>query len=89
VHRTRILRNLDFILLLPVLLLILIGIITIGSATHMNMPNPNRYYYVMRQSMFVIANLVLGYYFLRFDYRMLKDLTLVCFWRLCSLDTLC
>lgn len=73
-HRTRILRNLDFILLLPVLLLILIGIITIGSATHMNMPNPNRYYYVMRQSMFVIANLVLGYYFLRFDYRMLKDL---------------
>lgn len=70
----RILSNLDYVLLFAVLSLIVIGGMLIGSATHANVPSPDRYYYVFRQAMFAIINLALGAYLLRFDYRMLHDL---------------
>ena len=70
----KILNNLDYVLLFGVFLLIGIGIILIGSATHANIDSPNRYYYVFRQAMFALVDIGIGYFLLRFDYRMLKDL---------------
>ena len=70
----KILNNLDYVLLFGVFLLIGIGIILIGSATHANIDSPNRYYYVFRQAMFAFVDIGIGYFLLRFDYRMLKDL---------------
>ena len=70
----RVVNNLDYVLLFSVLLLTLIGITLIGSATHVNIPGPNRFNFVIRQSMFALINLAVGFYLQRFDYRMLKDL---------------
>ena len=67
-------RNIDMPLLVSVLLLITIGIILIGSATHANVPGPKRYSFVLRQLSFAGINLVLGAFLLRFDYRVLKQL---------------
>ena len=53
-------RNIDMPLLVSVLLLITIGIILIGSATHANVPGPKRYSFVLRQLSFAGINLVLG-----------------------------
>ena len=64
----------DMPLLVSVLLLITIGIILIGSATHANVPGPKRYSFVLRQLSFAGINLVLGAFLLRFDYRVLKQL---------------
>ncbi|MDD4722165.1 MAG: FtsW/RodA/SpoVE family cell cycle protein, partial [Acidaminococcaceae bacterium] len=70
----KIVNNLDYVLLFGVFMLIGIGIMIIGSATHANIDSPNRYYYVFRQALFAVVNIFIGYYLLRFDYRMLKDL---------------
>ena len=70
----RITNHLDYVLLGSVVLLVLIGITLIASATHANVPSPTRYRFVFRQSMFFALNLLLGFFLLRFDYRMLKGL---------------
>ena len=67
-------RNIDKPLLISVLLLITIGILLIGSATHANIPGPKRYSFVLRQLSFAAINLVLGAFLMRFDYRVLKSL---------------
>lgn len=54
------------------MLLIAIGLVLIASATHANIPGPHRYRFVFRQALFVIVNLILGGYLMRFDYRILK-----------------
>lgn len=73
-NNRRITNNLDYVLLGSVMLLVLIGITLIGSATHANIPSPTRFRFVFRQSGFVMINLILGFFLLRFDYRMLKGL---------------
>ena len=65
-------RNVDKVLFLSVMLLIAIGLVLIASATHANIPGPHRYRFVFRQALFVIVNLILGGYLMRFDYRILK-----------------
>ncbi|HIU64801.1 MAG TPA: rod shape-determining protein RodA [Candidatus Avacidaminococcus intestinavium] len=72
---TRILKRLDYILLLAVLLLVGIGIMLIGSATHVNVVADDRYWYVGRQMTFAALNLVFMFFCLRFDYRVLEDLS--------------
>lgn len=67
-------RNIDKPLLISVLLLIAIGVVLIGSATHANIPGPRRYSFVLRQLSFAAINLVLGVFLMRFDYRILKSL---------------
>jgi rod shape determining protein RodA len=68
------LKNIDMVLFISVMMLILIGIVLIASATHANVPGPHRYSFVFRQSLFVCINLFLGAYLIRFDYRILKQL---------------
>ena len=68
----RIVNNIDYVLLFSVLALIVIGITLIGSATHANIPSPNRFSFIIRQSLFALVNITVGFYFIHHDYRGLK-----------------
>jgi rod shape determining protein RodA len=65
----RLLRNLDFILILVSIALIVVSLIFIGSATHINTPGEDRYWYVQRQGIFALVNMVIIFAMLHFDYR--------------------
>lgn len=67
----RLLKNLDFVLIATVAVLILISLVIISSATHVNTPSDERYWYVQRQGLFALANVVLIFFLLQFDYRSL------------------
>lgn len=67
----RLLRNLDFVTIILVGLLIVISLIIIGSATHINTPSEDRYWYVERQGVFALINVVIIFVMLNFDYRSL------------------
>ncbi|MFA6075058.1 MAG: rod shape-determining protein RodA [Negativicutes bacterium] len=68
----RLARNMDWQLLAFVVAVIAISIVTIGSATHMNTPSDDRFWYVGRQGMFALFNAVIILILLAFDYRNLK-----------------
>jgi len=67
----RLLRNLDFVTIGTVSLLIVISLIIIGSATHVNTPSDDRYWYVERQGIFALMNVIVIFVVLNFDYRIL------------------
>lgn len=70
----RILEGIDKQLLAAIVALMVIGIVLIASATHALTPGEDDpWYYVIRQGIFVLFNLGLMVYFLRYDYRMLRD----------------
>lgn len=71
----RIFKRLDYVLLFAVFALTAIGITLIGSATHINVVSDDRYWYVQRQSFFAILNIALVLLTLRFDYRLLEDMS--------------
>ena len=71
----RILKRLDYVLLFAVLALTAIGITLIGSATHVNLVSEDRYWYVQRQSIFAVLNIIFIFFSLRFDYRLLEDIS--------------
>ncbi|QDR80129.1 rod shape-determining protein RodA [Sporomusa termitida] len=68
----RLLRNLDFILIGVTVLLVLISLVIIGSATHINGPSEDRYWYVERQGLFALASIIIIFFILNFDYRSLE-----------------
>lgn len=68
----RLLRNLDFIIIATVILLILISLVIIGSATHINTPGEERYWYVERQGLFAVFNIMIIFVILNFDYKILS-----------------
>ena len=57
---TRLLKSLDYVLLFAVFALIGIGITLIGSATHINTSSPEQAWYVQRQAMFALLNIILA-----------------------------
>lgn len=65
----RILRRIDYPLLFASLGLIIYSLITISSATHINTPSDDRFWYVQRQGLFALMNIVIAALFLNFDYR--------------------
>lgn len=67
-------RNLDWCLIAFVTAVVCFSIVIIGSATHMNTPGDDRYWYVGRQGMFAFFNIVVIFVSLAFDYRNLKHL---------------
>lgn len=67
----RLLQNLDFVAIGTVCLLIVISLVMIGSATHVNTPSDDRYWYVERQGIFALINVVIIFVMLNFDYRTL------------------
>jgi len=67
----RLLRNLDFVTIGTVSLLIVISLVIIGSATHINTPSDDRYWYVQRQGLFAVMNIIIIFVVLNFDYKIL------------------
>ncbi|MDF2636463.1 MAG: rod shape-determining protein RodA [Pelosinus sp.] len=67
----RLLQNLDFVTIATVSLLIVISLVIIGSATHINTPGEERYWYVERQGMFALFNVIIVFILLNFDYKIL------------------
>lgn len=67
----RLLKNLDFSVIVVTSLIILISLIIIGSATHVNTPSEDRYWYVQRQGIFAFMNVIFIFVMLHFDYKSL------------------
>ncbi len=67
----RLLRNLDLVVIVVTATIILISLVIIGSATHVNSPSDERYWFVQRQGIFAIFNLFIVFIMLHFDYKSL------------------
>ena len=72
-ERKRLLRRIDFELLLATLAIIIYSLVVISSATHVNTPGEERYWFVQRQGIFALVNLGIAILFLNFDYRGLQQ----------------
>lgn len=68
----RLVRKLDFTLIAVVVGIVVISLIVIGSATHINSPSEERYWFVQRQGIFALLNCVLIFFMLHFDYKILQ-----------------
>lgn len=69
----RFLKRLDYPLLFASLAIIIYSLITISSATHINNPSEERFWFVQRQGLFAIMNIAFAAFFLNFDYRGLQQ----------------
>ena len=67
-----ILRRTDWTLLMATAGIILMSLIIIGSATHINTPGEERYWFVARQGIFAAVNVALAIFLMNFDYKMLQ-----------------
>ena len=87
----RLLRRTDFTLILAVGAIIILSLVIIGSATHINeAASGQRFAFVERQGFFAVLNIALAAFFMNFDYKMLQrygnrlyifNLILWYFWR--------
>jgi len=68
----RLIRKLDFTLIAAVVGIVAISLIIIGSATHINTPSDERYWFVQRQGIFAIVDCILVFFMLHFDYKILQ-----------------
>ena len=69
----RILKNLDWWLILAVLTLMGCGLVLIDSATHSFAVSTGKAWHVQRQSMFMVFGIIMVIVSMAFDYRMLKN----------------
>ena len=69
----RLLRRFDFTLILSAAAIVIYGLVIISSATHINTPHEERFWFVQRQGLFALVNAVLGILFMNFDYRGLSQ----------------
>ena len=69
----RFLRRIDLPLLLSSAAIVIYGLVIISSATHINTPGEERFWYVQRQGLFAVVNAVLAILFMNFDYRGLSQ----------------
>ncbi len=76
----RLLRNLDFISIAVTLILLAVSLVVIGSATHINNPSEERYWFVQRQGLFALLNLFFIVVVLNFDYNTLSRYAPVLYW---------
>ncbi len=66
------LKRLDFTMLIATAGILCMSLIIIGSATHINTPSDERYWYVQRQGLFALANIAMAAFLMNFDYKMLQ-----------------
>ncbi len=66
------LRRMDFTLIAATLAIILMSLVIIGSATHINEISGQRYWFVQRQGIFALLNCALAFFLMNFDYKMLQ-----------------
>lgn len=69
----RFLRRIDFLLLFAAVAIVIYGLIIISSATHINTPGEERFWFVQRQAIFAVVNGFLAILFMNFDYRGLSQ----------------
>lgn len=68
----RLVRKMDFTLIAVVVAIVIISLVVIGSATHINTPSDDRYWYVQRQGIFALLNCLIIFFMLHFDYKILQ-----------------
>lgn len=68
----RIFRRMDFALIVAAAGLLIMSLVIIGSATHINTPSDERYWFVQRQGLFAILDVALAIFLMNFDYKMLQ-----------------
>ena len=69
----RILRRIDFPLLLSATAIVIYGLVIISSATHINTPGEERFWFVQRQGIFAVVNAIIAVFCMNFDYRGLSQ----------------
>lgn len=62
----------DLSLLLATVGIVLMSLVIIGSATHINTPSDDRYWFVARQGIFALVNVGFAAFLLNFDYKLLQ-----------------
>ena len=66
------LRRMDFTLIFAAVAIILMSLVIIGSATHINAASEGGYGFVQRQGVFALLNIALAVFLMNFDYKMLQ-----------------
>ena len=69
----RALRRIDFVLLIATLGIIIYSLLMISSATHVNTPSEERFWYVQRQGIFAAIDIAIAVFCMNFDYRGLQQ----------------
>jgi rod shape determining protein RodA len=69
-----ILRRTDLTLLAATAGIIIMSLIIIGSATHINTPSDERYWFVARQGIFALVNIAVAAFLMNFDYKLLQGI---------------
>ena len=69
----RALRRIDFVLLFATIAIIIYSLVVISSATHVNTPSEERFWYVQRQGVFAVINAAIAIFVMNFDYRGLQQ----------------
>ena len=62
----------DFTLIAATAAIVVMSLVIIGSATHINTPSDERYWFVQRQGIFAILNIAFVVFFMNFDYKILQ-----------------
>ena len=68
----RYLRRTDYILIAATAAIVIMSLVIIGSATHINTPSEERYWFVQRQGIFALVNVALAAFLMNFDYKVLQ-----------------
>ncbi len=68
----RIFRRMDLTLVLATAGILIMSLVIIGSATHINTPSDERYWFVQRQGLFALIDVAVAIFFMNFDYKMLQ-----------------
>ncbi len=72
------LRRMDFTLILAAAAIILMSLVTIGSATHINTAAGGNF--VQRQGVFAVLNVAVGVFLMNFDYKILQRYGMKFYW---------
>ena len=51
--------------------ILIMSLVIIGSATHINSPSEERYWFVQRQGLFALVNVAFAAFIINFDYKLL------------------
>ena len=68
----RLLRRTDLTLIAATAAIVIMSLIIIGSATHVNTPSEERYWFVQRQGISIIVDIALAAFLMNFDYKILQ-----------------
>ena len=64
-------KRMDMPLILAAAGILIMSLVIIGSATHINTPSDERFWFVQRQGIFALMNIALAAFLMNFDYKML------------------